>query len=243
VPDGFDSGGFDSGTADAALTDGVRCLMPLGDSITQADGNHVSYRYWLWEALQDTDYDVDFVGSLQNHAYNTVATYRDDNFDRDHEGHWAWEANRVRDELPTWLEGYTPGVVLMHLGTNDANRSHPTTGPGGTIGELEDIVGILREDNPEVVILMAQLIPLNAPSTDGAHDRIDELNAAIAALVPTINQPDSPVIFVDQSTGYDASILNYDRFHPNEQGEQRMADVWLEALLPQLAAGRGRCPE
>jgi hypothetical protein len=37
-------------------------IMPIGDSITQADSNHNSYRRPLWIHLRQAGYNVDFVG-------------------------------------------------------------------------------------------------------------------------------------------------------------------------------------
>ncbi len=38
-------------------------ILPLGDSITQANSNYMSYRYHLWTELIDSEIDFDFVGS------------------------------------------------------------------------------------------------------------------------------------------------------------------------------------
>ncbi len=37
-------------------------ILPLGDSITQADFNYNSYRRPLWHLLNEAGYSVDFVG-------------------------------------------------------------------------------------------------------------------------------------------------------------------------------------
>src|SRR5262245_54038543 len=67
-------------------------IMPLGDSITQADASHDSYRRPLWKSLQSGGYLVDFVGSSSmNHMGGPPV--RD--FDADHEGHWGWRADEI----------------------------------------------------------------------------------------------------------------------------------------------------
>ena len=43
-------------------------FMPLGDSITQGEGNQNSYRRLLWFNLRNACYNVDFVGSLQRNC-------------------------------------------------------------------------------------------------------------------------------------------------------------------------------
>jgi hypothetical protein len=52
----------------------------------------------------------------------------------------------------------------------------------------------------------------------------------------------SPVLLVDQHTGFNPATDLRDNFHPNEQGERKIAHNWAVALLPLLrsatAAGR-----
>src|SRR4051794_17302252 len=47
------------------LSTSVPNIMPLGDSITEAQTGNASYRYWLWNSLADAGYTLDFVGSEQ----------------------------------------------------------------------------------------------------------------------------------------------------------------------------------
>jgi hypothetical protein len=212
------------------------CLLPLGDSITQGDANHLSYRYWLWQALRERGYSVDFLGSMTSH-FGGTPTYPDQTFDVDHEAHWGWRADEVLALLPAWLERYRPGVALVHLGTNDAYQGQ---GVDETAGELRQIVAALRHANPRVVVLLAQIIPIAIGSSSST---VTALNEAIRQLAPTITSPDSPVIVVDQFGDFDPDLDSYDGAHPNERGERKMALRWLDALLPELDAGRGRCPD
>src|SRR5215204_6437165 len=66
-------------------------IMPLGDSITEAEGGHASYRYWLWKSLTQAGFnDIDFVGSRTG-VFNGSPQFSD--FDQNHEGHWGWRAD------------------------------------------------------------------------------------------------------------------------------------------------------
>ncbi len=60
-------------------------IMPLGDSTSQGDARHDSYRRALWHLLQEEGYPVDFVGSQQE-PYRGPAPHTD--FDMDHEAHF-----------------------------------------------------------------------------------------------------------------------------------------------------------
>jgi hypothetical protein len=77
--------------------------------------------------LTAAGHEFDFVGSTNEHFAGTPV-YPNDDFDRDHEGHWGWRVDQILADLPGWLGSYTPDVALVHLGTNDAFQSQPTNG-------------------------------------------------------------------------------------------------------------------
>ena len=109
------------------------------------------------------------------------------------------------------------------------------SGIGSTLDELTGIVDALRAANPRVVVLLAQLIPTRF---DEANERIVELNQNLATLAPNLSTDTSPVVLVDQFTGFEPSTMTADGLHPNTVGEERMAQIWLQALQPFLAARR-----
>jgi len=81
--------------------------------------------------------------------------------------------------------------------------------------------------NPNVKILLAQLIPALGYESD-----ISTLNSEIATLASNKNTGSSPVILVDQNSGFSASTDTYDGLHPNGTGDSKMADRWYSALAP-----------
>ena len=208
------------------------CLLPLGDSITQSNNTHLSYRYPLWEDLVAAGYEFDFVGSM-NTNFGGSPTYPNPSFDRDHEGHWGWRVDEINAQIEGWLGGYTPDVVLMHLGTNDAFQNQSTD---STIAELTDLIGMLRADNERVVILLAKLIP-----STNSQSNLDALNARFDALAASLTTATSPVVIVDQASGFDANADTFDGIHPDEGGEQKMATKWLEALAANWPTVGGEC--
>jgi hypothetical protein len=202
--------------------------MPLGDSITNAETGHASYRYWLWHNLVDNGYtNVDFVGS-QTGVLNGPPLYPD--FDQNHEGHWGWRADEILGQIGGWANTYRPDIVLMHLGTNDMFQGQTVS---STINELGSIIDSVRQSSPNVTFLFAQVIP----SVNNAQ-QLQQLNNAIPGLAAQKNTQQSRVIVVDQWTGYNGSTDNYDGIHPNQSGEQKMANKWyatLQTLLTQNA--------
>lgn len=210
-----------------------RRILPLGDSITQSDMGHLSYRYYLWRRLIDAGVDFDFVGSLQEHVGGTPAfpTYAGREFDREHEGHSGWRVDDILNGqggggLASWLQQYDVDVALIHLGTNDL--VYYGEGEQSTLAEMRDVIRVLREDNPAVTVLLAQIIPTTfSPEANAA---IARFNGGIPALAAEMTTAQSPVRVVDLNSGFDASTQTYDGVHPNAAGEAWMADRWWQAI-------------
>jgi len=194
-------------------------IVPIGDSITHGGNGRPSYRRSLWLKLQQAGYDVDFVGS-QNTFNGTPPPSSEQNFDLDHEGHWAEEAGDIASNIDGWLRSYTPDIAIIHLGTNDFDRGQSNA---STMVELGDIFNSLRSDNPRVTILVAEIIPMQNKDTAS-------FNSAVRAWAPAQSTSQSPVVVVDQYTGYNTANDNYDNYHPNAAGEEKMASRWFAAL-------------
>ncbi|MBN2526922.1 MAG: cellulose-binding protein [Deltaproteobacteria bacterium] len=208
--------------------------MPLGDSITQSNNTHKSYRYPLFEKLTAAGREFDFIGSLKEN-FGGSPSYPNPAFDQDHEGHWGWRVDQILNDLPGWLNSYTPDVALIHLGTNDAFQSQPTQ---GTMDELKKVIGLLRGDNERVVILLARLIP----STQ-SQQSLNDINGQIGGLAEELNTDISPVIVVNQNEGFNANGDTFDGIHPNEGGEEKMADKWFSALINNWPKEGGACAQ
>lgn len=225
-----------------ASAEQVYRILPLGDSVTQAEINRASYRYPLWKMLVDSDIQFDFVGSIkkQQDRYSKGTPpqpdYKGQSFDRDHEGHFGWNIDEIikgrgfdngsgSGKLEEWVEGYDADIALVHLGTNDAfNRQNNES----SVKELKEVIRILREDNPEVTILLAKLIPAKLNPGDG--EAVESLNEVIPTVVEDMSTEQSPVIMVDHFEGFDVDEHTYDGVHPNEAGEKLMARRWFEAI-------------
>lgn len=209
-------------------------IMPLGDSITQADKGHASYRYPLWTMLRERGCNVDFVGSL---SANYGGENPEKGFDQDHEGHWGWRADQVINGVPgqgklsLWLTRSKPDIVLVHLGSNDIFRGEPVE---TILSELKEIIRTVRASGPDTVVLIARLIPV---ADDQTNRRIKMLNDAISRLPAELGQS-SKLVVVDQYNGFDAASDTYDRVHPNIGGEKKMAEKWFGALERFLQCGK-----
>jgi hypothetical protein len=200
-------------------------IMPLGDSITGSPG---CWRGNLWDLIDEAGYEVDFVGSLSQ-ACNPTGS------DPDHEGHGGFQVTQSvnNGSVRNWLERNTPDVLMMHFATNDVWSSIP---PATILAAYTQIVADLRELNPDAVILVAQIIPLEPSNCADCPRRAIDFNAQIPAWAAGLTTAESPIIVVDQHTGFNPAVDTYDGVHPDEDGYVKLAANWFEALEPVLAA-------
>lgn len=193
-------------------------IMPLGDSITHQSSSSESYRYFLWRQLSDAGFDVDFVGGQMGSYVGEPPNY---DFDQNHEGHANWTADEIAGSVAGWASTNYPDIVLLHAGTNDLRRGQ---GVDNALEDLGRIIDNLRSVNPNVKILLAQIIP-----SVGYEDQIDQLNALLPNLVAQKSSGQSPIYLVDQNTGFSLSDT-YDGIHPNSSGDSKLAQRWFDTL-------------
>ncbi len=226
-------------------------IVAIGDSITQSNLLHQSYRYELWKRLVDSGVDFDLVGTQTDNSNACVTSdggvacennrlpdgtsqvarppYKGRNFDPHHEGYWGRTAGQVltllRGNLPALKGlGLAPDIALVHLGTNDLLLGSGTTQnkAANAINGLEGIIDELRAQNPRVTIIIAQIIPFSGDSGE-----VPILNSLIDKLDESKAQAGSPIIIVDQYSGFDLNSDTFDGIHPDDSGEQKIASKFF----------------
>ena len=135
---------------------------------------HPSYRRLLWQQLQQGGYNVDFVGSMTTY-YDGLNGPTD--FDLDHEGHGGWRADALLAQAAAWTAAARPDIVLLPAGTNDVLNDES---PASTIDEIGQTIDAIRTANPDVVVLLALIIPVNIDHQ--VMWNIDAINAGLPAL-------------------------------------------------------------
>lgn len=196
-------------------------IMTLGDSITAAPG---CWRAHLWNRLQSTGYaNIDMVGTQAGDGCGVP-------YDGDHEGHSGFTATGIADQnqLPGWLAATNPHIVLMHLGTNDLWGG--TISTNAILAAYTKLVGQMRANNPDVKVIVAQIIPMEPANCTGCAQRVVALNDAIPGWAAGLSTSRSPVTVVDQWTGFSAATDTFDGVHPVDSGFRKMADRWYPAL-------------
>ena len=250
--------GWQPAAANTAISPPIK-IMPFGDSITSSVGTNTyilgklvpaqaSYRYELYNDLHNDGIAFVFTGTrVDNYGGPPLHAGMFDQHNESWSG--AMAADFLNPVQPFFIDkllnansyGTTvanvPGMVLMHLGTNDLYYNHSVS---TTIADLGSLIDKFRAKNPKVIILLAQIIPCaptnfylpkNPDRTSCA--KIPGLNAAIPALAQQKHTAISPVVVVDQYTGFDAAQGHdtYDGLHPNASGEVKMANKWLAAII------------
>jgi acyl-CoA thioesterase-1 len=220
-------------------------IMPFGDSITTSVGDHynsfspqASYRYWLDHALHNALIDFEFMGT-QTLNYGGDPKYSD--FDHHHEGHSGYQVSNFLNPNDTNYidkllnakragtdEDNIPDMVLIHMGTNDVLQN-PASYIPTAITNLGLLIDHFRAKNPNVIVLLAQIIPCQGNSR---CSNIPAFNQQIPGLALQKNTLASPVASVDLYTGFNATagFDTYDGVHPNESGEKKMSAKLLEAI-------------
>jgi mannan endo-1,4-beta-mannosidase len=202
-------------------------IMALGDSITGSPG---CWRALLWRHLRDTGHtDIDFVGTLP--AQGCGFTY-----DGENEGHGGFLATGiVRDnQLPGWLSATRPDIVLMHLGTNDVWNNISAT---AILDAYTALLRQMRASNPNMKVIVAQIIPMNPSNCTACGQRVVALNNAIPGWATANSTAASPITVVDQWTGFNTATDTSDGVHPNSStGIQKIEARWYPAVVAALGS-------
>jgi hypothetical protein len=221
-------------------------IQPLGNSITQASYPRYSYRYNLWTKLLDDGFDFDLVGSMQDNKNGNPEwpQHMGQSFDQDHEGHSGWTTFQLwwgnsgepgAGKMSDWLQLYTPDVSIIHMGTNDINQAVNDGGISESFinnnlinYRYSRLIDTLRFYSPNVVLFIAQIIPRD----DSVRNYwTNYFNSQIPNIKVTKYNSNSPIIIVDQNTGFDKVADTYDGVHPNASGEEKIAQKWRDAII------------
>ncbi|KAJ3119594.1 hypothetical protein HK098_005314 [Nowakowskiella sp. JEL0407] len=196
--------------------------MPLGDSITT-----LCWRALLYRKLQAAGFNmnqIDFVGSQTGTLSGTPCS--GSAFDTNHEGHSGFQAVNIASQnlLPGWLSAAKPDIITMHLGTNDQWNNRQTN---EIINAFTTMVKQMRASNPNMYIIVAQIIPERYYDTGVAA-----LNARIPSWAAGLSTAQSPIVVVDQNTGFSSSTdFLSDGVHPNDNGNEVTSKFTLARLF------------
>jgi Ca2+-binding RTX toxin-like protein len=203
-------------------------IMPVGDSITAGQHNQQprpgAYRIELFNQLTADGISIDFVGSQTNGP--------SDSFDRDHEGNGGWTINQMLDRVdnPGFLESYSPDIVLIMMGTNDATND--------TVAQMSaDIRALIDEFAtrlPNAHLLVSSIAPIDG-SVRGENraQRAEDFNQLLPDLVSAKAAEGKRVSFVNVGGSLTLNDIIPDGLHPSAAGYDKMGVKWYEAIAKQ----------
>lgn len=119
-----------------------------------------------------------------------------------------------------------PDIILMMIGTNDANNSDRTA----VHNDLHALITKITTERPNAKLIVAQITPSNRPNNVS-------YNADVASEVMLFQGSGKHVSTVDMYTNFPPNSLGTDGVHPLDTGYKFMAQQWYDgiaAVVPKL---------
>jgi lysophospholipase L1-like esterase len=212
-------------------------IMPVGDSITEGGDGTGGFRRPLFDMISAAYGMPNLVGARNmrqsdpadfvDHDEDGYSAYR---IDQIATGEGFWNAQPIETRLAAW----DPAIVTIHAGTNDAQQDYFFWGSERkqlppVIDRLDDLVSRVVAYNPAIYVIVAQIIPANAPASRRTQDYIVRLDAEVPAMVAKHQARGERVSMVDMYTPMLAHP-NPDGIHPDAAGYAVMAQVWFQGM-------------
>ena len=218
-------------------------IMPLGDSITDGvGGSNAGYRGPLNMLLNNAGIAHQFVGSATDNVGSLPADQQH------HEGHSGYTItgggrSGILDNINTWLgsNGANPDVILLMIGTNDVTTYATTLAavPQAT-ANLNTLISTISNKStglrPNAKLIVAEITPIVGTVNGGTDAVAQAYNQSVATLVANHQALGENVSLVDMHSALNASTDMYDQLHPNDNGYNKMAQVWfngISAVVPE----------
>jgi acetyl esterase/lipase len=191
-------------------------ILAIGDSITEGGKSFACYRQVLVPELRRKNIAFEFIGPRTD-AVSAHAGYGGKNT-----GYLLSISKKTYSKYPA-------DIVMIHSGHNSFSKDKPVP---GIIRDTEAMIDNIRKINPEVQILLAQVIPAGKLPK---YSYIPELNKELKSLARRLVKKGVRITLVNQAVGFDwKTDTIQDKVHPNASGAKKMSDKWMAALLPAL---------
>ena len=203
--------------------------MPLGASrVMGARPAHESFRYELWKDLTEDGWTFDFIGTQSD--YSDYPAFYGEDFDIDHEGRGGWRSSQILEGLPEWLPFIgSPDIVLFSSPAGNDGLSGRDYDEA--ISNINAIIDILQDNNPEVTIIIEQAAPPRSDfMTVELGEKLNRLHQDLLSIAEEQTTETSQVIPIDMFTGFTDDYLA-DDVHYNEAGAEFIAERYFELLV------------
>jgi lysophospholipase L1-like esterase len=143
-------------------------------------------------------------------------------------------------DVASWFKANPPDIVVMHFATNDVWGNGDQATATKVIDAYTTVLSQLRAVNPNAIMFVAQIIPVN-PSMNGCSSaKPCNFEATVDSLVPawatSHSTAASPVFSVNLETLYNngyfpGSTYTSDGVHPTLTGSQPMGSTMSAAII------------
>jgi acyl-CoA thioesterase I len=152
----------------------------------------------------------------------------------------AAETDIIREEVELFLLGIElgivgdPDLVTIWVGANDIVSG---VDPMDFESELEALLQQLFDETTAFIVIanipdLTQLPRfIENPSNNVTIERVNSFNAIIESLAQDFG---IPVVDLFAEAIMDSQVSNFDGFHPSNEGHERIAELFLEIILPEF---------
>ena len=137
--------------------------------------------------------------------------------------------DRARGSCRVWL----PNVVLINAGTNDANQDFNV---GQTGLRMQELINTIVAEVPDAVVVLSTLLPTTNDDAQRRVERINEQYRQVHREYVALGEdgqdepnPSVKVILADMASFLTKTDIA-DGIHPNDEGNKKMAAVWVWAI-------------
>ena len=212
--------------------------MPVGDSITNGDGEQGGYRKYLYDALTKKGYKIDMVGPNGRDSASANGISYDDN----HAGYSGYQIK----EVPSWgqqqggkgslynelknanaVKQAQPDIILLMIGTNDltANRSMDACA-----SDLRAMLDYMLADMPSDGVIFLCSVPEHT-AYGGNTQKIGNYNSTVKQVAEEYAGKGKNVKFADVHGCLDGmNDIGGDQLHPNGGGYKKIGNFFAGVI-------------
>lgn len=210
----------------------------IGDSITQGTGTYSAYRYYLYRDLISSGATFTYVGSEKSIDPRLPGSYQwHGGYGGAFIGPNTDGKNRsTYDSLGNYL-GSGADIALVMIGAN--NYFH-----GIDVDNMNEVyqnfVKRIIELSPGITVYCGTMVnQSNGAAPDENKGYTNGLNSILSSVVDSLCKQGYDVKYVDlcgitQLSGANGDFDDDDGTHPNEQGQEKIAAAWCDAILDQI---------
>ena len=219
-------------------------IMPVGDSITNGDGDPGGYRKHLYDSLTKKGYKIDMVGPNGKDSASNGGINYDDN-------HAGFSGYQIK-EVPGWgqqqggrgslynelknnsaVKKAQPDIILLMIGTNDltANRSMDACA-----SDLRAVLDYMLSEIPSGGVIFLASVPEHT-AYGGNPQEIASYNSTVKKVAEEYK--DKNVIFADVHGCLDGmNDISNDQLHPNSGGYKKIGYFWADTIDSYIQASK-----